>query len=74
MKAGQTVQLKADARTAQHAAIPPDAVGTVLCSYRLLQRFPRHPDRVDVDFKDYGVLWGEASDIFEIKSEAPQIS
>lgn len=50
-------------------AIPPDAEGTVLCCYRLLQRYPRHPDRVDVEFKGYGVLWGEASDLFEIKTQ-----
>ncbi|MDH7797811.1 MULTISPECIES: hypothetical protein [unclassified Beijerinckia] len=74
MKAGQIVQLKTAARAAQHMSIPPEAEGTVICTYRLLQRFPRHPDRVDVDFKDYGVLWGEASDLFEVKScgEAPK--
>ncbi|MDT2020261.1 hypothetical protein [Methylocella sp. CPCC 101449] len=69
MKAGQIVQLKAAVRAAQHMAIPPDAEGTVLCCYRLLQRYPRHPDRVDVEFKGYGVLWGEASDLFEIKTQ-----
>ncbi|OJY00116.1 MAG: hypothetical protein BGP04_21105 [Rhizobiales bacterium 62-17] len=69
VKAGQIVQLKAASRAPQHMAIPPDAEGTVLCSYRLLQRYPRHPDRVDVEFKGYGVLWGEASDLFEIKTQ-----
>ncbi|HEV2574799.1 MAG TPA: hypothetical protein VGU72_23915 [Beijerinckiaceae bacterium] len=69
MKAGQIVQLKAAVRAAQHMAIPPNAEGTVLCCYRLLQRYPRHPDRVDVEFKGYGVLWGEASDLFEIKTQ-----
>jgi hypothetical protein len=65
MTTGQLVQLKVHSRNAQRASIPAHATGTVICSYRLLQPKPRHPERVDVDFKDYGVLWGEPSIVFE---------
>ena len=69
MKTGQLVQLKVNSRNAQRAAIPLHATGTVICSYRLLQRRQAHVERVDVDFKDHGVLWGEPSIVFEPAAE-----
>jgi len=69
VKTGQLVQLKVHSHNAQRASIPPHATGTVLCSYRLLQPTPRHSELVDVDFKDYGVLWGEPSIVFEVLGE-----
>jgi hypothetical protein len=70
VKTGQLVQLKVRSQNAQRASIPPHATGTVICSYRLLQPTPRHSELVDVDFKDYGVLWGEPSIVFEVLGEA----
>jgi len=69
MKTGQLVQLKVHSRNAQRASIPPHATGTVICSYRLLRSKPRHEEMVDVDFKGYGVLWGEPSIVFEPLTE-----
>jgi hypothetical protein len=75
MKTGQLVQLKVHSHNAQRASIPRHATGTVICSYRLLQPTPRHSELVDVDFKDYGVLWGEPSIVFEALGEpAPEVS
>ena len=48
-----------------------DAVGTVICSYRVRARVGA-PERLDVKFPSNTVMWGVAADEFEAVDEARQ--
>ena len=71
MKTGQKVKLRPGRRVASGDAIPADADGVVVCSYRLLANRCGGAERVDVDFKPYGMLWAHPADAFEAAAEQP---
>ena len=48
-----------------------DAVGALLCSYRVLTD-PSGADRVDVQFASGATVWGAPADEFEIVADTPQ--
>ena len=69
MKTGQIVRFRKDSRVSELVAIPREALGTVVCSYRVLANRPNAPERIDVDFKSYGILWGQPADAFEATAD-----
>lgn len=64
MKTGQRVRLRAASPIAKRDDMRPDAVGTVLCSYRVRRRVGS-PERIDVKFSENSVMWGVAANEFE---------
>jgi hypothetical protein len=64
MHAGQKVRLKAASPLKQRLNLPADAMGAVMCSYRLLRGASGHY-RVDVRFGPELVVWGAPDDQFE---------
>lgn len=64
MKAGQRVRLRAASPIAKRDEMPTEAVGTVLCSYRIRARAGA-PEKVDVKFTGNTVMWGVAAEEFE---------
>ncbi len=65
MKSGQIVRFKAGSRASELVSIPREAHGKVVCSYRILANRAVRSERVDVDFKPYGMLWAQPVDAFE---------
>jgi hypothetical protein len=65
MKSGQIVRFKAGSRASELVAIPREAQGKVVCAYRILGNRAIKTERVDVDFKPYGMLWAQPVDAFE---------
>ncbi len=67
MKTGQRVRFRQGLKIGD-ITIPKDAAGVVVCSYKLLaDRSGR--ERVDVDFRPYGILWAQPAEAFETTSE-----
>ncbi|MGD0188947.1 MAG: hypothetical protein ABSC25_27415 [Roseiarcus sp.] len=69
MKVGQRVRFKSTSVAARHWNIPPDAQGTVTCSYRMLARDRAKAERVDVRFTPQVVIWGGVAEDFEEVSD-----
>ncbi len=65
MKTGQIVRFRLDNRVSELASIPREALGTVVCAYRVLANQTCKAERIDVDFKSYGILWAQPADAFE---------
>ena len=70
MKTGQVVKFRPGLRIAAGNSIPNDAAGIVVCSYKLLSDRTGRCERIDVDFRSYGMLWAQPADAFESMSEA----
>jgi hypothetical protein len=64
MAAGEKVRLKASSREFDALKIPRDALGAVICRYRLL-RGEATAQRLDVRFGPHIVLWGAPESLFE---------
>ncbi len=62
---GQKVRCRPTSHIARDWKIPRDALGTVICRYRLLKEQPSAPDRLDVRFDERLVLWGAPDKEFE---------
>jgi hypothetical protein len=45
-----------------------DAIGTVICQYRVLREGEAAPDRMDVRFDERHVIWGVPEKEFEVVS------
>jgi hypothetical protein len=71
MQAGQIVRLRPGGRISASRAIPLEASGTVICAYRLLAGRLGGGERIDVDFRQHGVVWGQPAEAFEPAGEAP---
>lgn len=65
MHAGQKVRLKAASPLLRRFNLPPNALGAVLCSYRLLRGASTTTRRIDVRFGPELVVWGAPDDQFE---------
>ncbi len=73
MKTGQRVRLRAASPIARRDRSAAEAVGTVLCSYKVRAR-GGFPERVDVRFSSNSVLWGVAANEFETVEDSPQVA
>ncbi|HMN71585.1 MAG TPA: hypothetical protein PKA55_06915 [Rhodoblastus sp.] len=73
MKAGQRVRVRAASPIAKRDDVAPNAVGTVLCCYKVRAR-TGSPDRVDVKFSETSVMWGVAANEFEEVDEGRQFA
>ena len=73
MTVGQRVRIRAASPICKRDGVPPDAVGTVLCSYRVRSR-PGSPERLDVRFSNATVMWGVAANEFEAIEENRQFA
>ncbi len=69
---GQRVRVKATSQLALSWNVSPEALGTVLCRYKMLTRLSNQPERVDVRFDDQFVAWGCPADEFEAIVESPR--
>ncbi len=72
MKVGQRVRFKSTSAAARYWKIPPDAQGTVMCSYRLPASNPARAERLDVRFTSQIVIWGGAAAEFEEIGDIPE--
>ncbi len=72
MKVGQRVRFKSASGAARYWKIPPDAQGTVMCSYRLSASNPATAERLDVRFAPQVVIWGGAAAEFEEIADIPE--
>jgi hypothetical protein len=67
MTPGQRVRVRPASRMAQRKDIPAEALGVVICSYRVRSRLGE-PERVDVRLSNT-TLWGVPPDEFEVVGE-----
>ncbi|MGO4872631.1 MAG: hypothetical protein ACLPGW_18840 [Roseiarcus sp.] len=72
MNAGGRVRVRPGSQIARDWKIPPDALGTVICRYRLLKDNDPAPLRRDVRFGPQLVVWGAPDGQFEPIEERPQ--
>ncbi len=54
----QKVRFRPDSPVARELDISTDAIGTVLCRYRILREGEPAPDRLDVRFGERRFAWG----------------
>ena len=73
MKTGQRVRLRAASPIVKRDEMAADAVGTVICSYRVRARVGA-PERLDVKFPSNTFMWGVAAEEFETVEEARQFA
>lgn len=66
MIAKQKVRCRPTSRIVRDWKIPREALGTVVCRYRLLKEDTSTPDRLDVRFGERLVLWGAPAGEFEV--------
>ncbi len=71
MKVGQRVRFKPTSRLAQNRNIPPEAQGTVTCSYRMPLGNRAAVERLDVRFAPDEVIWGGPAEEFEEVGASP---
>ena len=64
MNAGEKVRFKATAPPSERLNIPHDALGAVMCRYRVL-RGATALHRLDVRFGPHLVVWGAPESLFE---------
>lgn len=69
MKTGQVVRIRTASSVARDWKIPPDARGTVVCSYETLSRNRVIEERLDVRFTPRLMVWGTPAHCFEIVEE-----
>jgi hypothetical protein len=74
MRAGQKVRLKAASPLKQRLNLPPEALGAVLCSYRVLRGADAAVRRLDVRFSSDLIIWGAPDDQFEPVEDASEAS
>ena len=68
----QKVRVKPHSGVAHDWEIPSEALGTVICRYRLLRDDREAPDRLDVRFSPELVVWGASEDAFEVIAQIYQ--
>ena len=74
MKTGEIVRLKPILQFASDWGIPPQAIGTVLCRYRIPAHGTTANDRLDVRFGLNKVIWGGPVGEFDMVDEAASLS
>lgn len=70
LRKGQCLKPLNSVDAAREWGVEADAVGAVLCSYKVLLDDSRLADRVDVKFDDGHVIWGAPACAFALVSEA----
>lgn len=68
MKEKKKVRIKPGSPLTRRLSLAPEAVGTVICQYRVLREGEAAPDRMDVRFDDRQVIWGAPEKEFELLS------
>ncbi|MGD0641729.1 MAG: hypothetical protein ABSC22_13360 [Roseiarcus sp.] len=71
MNAGGKVRVRPGSRIAREWKIPPGALGTVICRYRILNDNLPAPYRLDVRFSPRLVVWGAPDGEFQAIEESP---
>ena len=70
MNAGEKVRFRAATPLSERLKIPRDALGAVMCRYRIL-RGEAATQRLDVRFGPHLVVWGAPENLFEkVEDEA----
>ena len=72
MDVGQKVRVRPQSGVAHDWEIPCEALGTVICRYRLLRADLQAPDRLDVRFSADLVVWGASEEAFEVIAQGHQ--
>jgi hypothetical protein len=62
----QKVRFRPDSPFARELGVSADAIGTVICRYRILREGERASDRLDVRFGDRRFAWGVPEKEFEV--------
>jgi len=62
----QKVCFRPDSPVARELDISTDAIGTVICRYRILREGEPSPDRLDVRFDEQRFAWGAPEKEFEV--------
>ena len=70
LRKGQCLKPLDSATAAREWGVESDAVGAVVCSYKVLLDRSRLADRVDVVFDDGHVIWGAPACAFMLVGEA----
>jgi hypothetical protein len=60
------VRFRPESPVARRLDIPADAIGTVICRYRILRKGAYAPDRLDVQFDQQRVAWAVPENEFEV--------
>jgi hypothetical protein len=68
MNEKKKVRIRSDSPLRRRLSLPDDAVGTVVCQYRVLRESEADPNRMDVRFDDQHVIWGVPEKEFEVLS------
>ncbi len=69
LRKGQTLKPLESVDANREWGVGADAVGAVLCSYRVLLDRSRLADRVDVKFDDGHTIWGAPACAFAVVGE-----
>jgi len=62
----QKVRLRPGSTVGRWLDLSPDAIGIVMCRYRIFREGDAAPDRLDVCFDESCVAWGVPEDEFEV--------
>ena len=65
MQKKQQVRFRSDSSLPRSLDISPDAIGTVICRYRVLKEGKDAPERLDVRFGERKFAWGIPENQFE---------
>jgi hypothetical protein len=70
MRTGQLVRVRPASPVARDWKIPPEMLGTIICSYQIVARDCPHLERLDVRFEPGIMVWGRPADDFEVIADA----
>jgi hypothetical protein len=68
MNEKKKVRLRPGSPLTGRFGLPAEAIGTVICRYRVLREGEAVPDRMDVRFDERHVIWGVPEKEFEMLS------
>ena len=68
----QRVRFKPSSRVARYWEIAPEAVGALMCSYRMPRCCSANHDRVDVRFRPDRVIWGVPATELDLVAESAE--
>lgn len=74
MTKNSQVRFRPGSRLPAHLGVPADAVGTVICNYKISHSSIGSPERVDVRFDGNLVAWGAPTAEFVMVDHARQVA
>lgn len=74
MTKNSQVRFRPSSRLPAHLGVTADAVGTVICNYRISHPSIGSPERVDVRFDGNRVAWGVPTGEFELVDYVGQLA